>query len=133
MSKRISLISVVCLLGLVVSGFAQDAGGFVIVLKNGSSIKGRTLSRDEASGSLKLTMTESSSGSPKSYAVIAMDDAEAIRTSTTDTDSIVIRLLGGSELRCKEFGLNGDTVSVKLGTASRVDVRWAEIESISFR
>jgi len=115
--------------------FAQTAAeaGFVISLKNGSSVRGRTLARDEATGSLRLTMTESSTGSPKSYAIISMDDAESIRASSAETESIVVKLLGGSELRCKEFGLNGDTVSIKLGTASRVDVLWSQIESISFR
>ncbi len=107
--------------------------GFVISLKNGSSIRGRTLARDESSGNLRLTMTESSSGAPKSYAVISMDDADAIRASTADSDSIVIKLQGGSELRCKEFGLNGDMVTIKLGTASKIEVRWDNIESISFK
>jgi len=77
-------------------------------------------------------MTESNSGAPKSYAIIAMDDADSIRASTSETDSIRIKLLGGSELRCKEFGLNGETVTVKLGTASRIEVRWDQIESITF-
>ena len=118
---------------VALAAVAQDTQpGFVISLKNGSSIRGRTLARDE-SGNLRLTMSESSSGAPKSYAVIAMDDAEAIRASTADSDSIVIKLSGGSELRCKEFGLNGDTVTVKLGTASKIEVRWENIESISFK
>jgi hypothetical protein len=77
-------------------------------------------------------MTETGSGAPRSFAMVAMEDAESIRASTSDTDSIRIKLIGGSELKCKEFGLSGDVVSVKLGTASRVDVRWDQIESISF-
>lgn len=134
MKKRIITLALIISI-LSALAFAQDSteSGFVISLKNGSSVRGRTLARDEATGNLRLTMTESSTGSPKSYAIIAMDDAEAIRASSAETESIVIKLLGGSELRCKEFGLNGDTVSIKLGTASRVDVRWDQIESISFR
>jgi hypothetical protein len=110
----------------------QAAPGFVISLKNGSSVRGRTLTRDESSGKLRLTMTETSAGEPKSYALISMDDAETIRASSSDTDSIRIRLAGGSELRCREFSLSGDTVGVKLGSASRIEVRWDQIESISF-
>jgi hypothetical protein len=114
--------------------FAQDSGqpGFVITLRNGSKVVGRTLARDEASGKLRLTMTESSAGEPKSYALIAMEDAESIRASSADTDSIRIRVKGGTELRCREFGLGPDRVSVKIGTQSRVDVPWNQIESISF-
>jgi hypothetical protein len=113
---------------------AQDAGqpGFVITLRNGSKVVGRTLARDEASGKLRLTMTESSTGEPKSYALIAMEDAESIRASSADTDSIRIRVKGGTELRCREFGLGPDRVTVKIGTQSRVDVPWNQIESISF-
>jgi hypothetical protein len=122
------------MISLVSAIVAQESQpGFVIALKNGSSIRGRTLARDEASGNLRLTMTESSSGAPKSYAIISMDDAEAIKASTADSDSIIIRLQGGSELRCKEFGLNGDMVTIKLGTASKLEVRWENIESISFK
>ena len=106
--------------------------GFVITLKNGSTIRGRTLAREEGGGRLRLTMTETSSSEPKSYAVIATDDAESIRASTADTDSIRIKIRGGSELRCKEFILGADVITVKLGTASRVDVPWDQIESISF-
>ena len=106
-------------------------GGFVITLKNGSTIRGRTLTREEG-GRLRLTMTETPSSEPKSYAVIATDDAESIRASTTDTDSIRIKVRGGTELRCKEFVLGTDVITVKLGTASRVDVPWDQIESISF-
>ena len=134
MKKRNSLLSIAVSLMLAATIVAQDTAttGFVISLKNGSTIRGRQLSRDESTGNLRLTMTESSAGSPKSYAIIAMDDAEAIRASTSETDSIRIKLIGGSELRCKEFGLNGDVITVKLGTASRIDVRWDQIESITF-
>jgi hypothetical protein len=115
-------------------GIAQDAGqsGFVISLKNGSTIRGRTLTRDESSGTLRLAMTETGSGEAKSYAMISPDDAVDIRSSSADTDSIRIRLKGGSELKCKEFVLQGDAVAVKLGSASRVEVKWSDIESISF-
>ena len=115
-------------------GIAQDAAqpGFVISLKNGSTIRGRTLTRDESSGTLRLAMTETGSGEAKSYAMISPDDAVDIRSSSTDTDSIRIRLKGGSELKCKEFVLQGDAVAVKLGSASRVEVKWSDIESISF-
>ena len=124
------IIFVLTLTSLVVGQEAQP--GFVISLKNGSTIRGRTLSRDEASGTLRLVMSQSSGGAPKSYAVISMEDAEAIRASTADTESIRIRLLGGSELRCKEFGLSGNTISVKIGSASSAEIRWEQIESISF-
>lgn len=131
---KTAILTLMISLIVAVAAVAQDTQpGFVISLKNGSSIRGRTLARDETSGNLRLTMTESSTGAPKSYAVISMDDAEAIRASTADSDSIVIKLQGGSELRCKEFGLNGDMVTVKLGTASKIEVRWDNIESISFK
>lgn len=124
------------LIALIAPGLAiaQDAGqtGFIISLKNGSSIRGRTLTRDEASGSLRLAMTETGSGEARSYAVIVPDDAVDIRSSSSNTDSIRIKLKGGSELKCKEFVLNGDAVAVKLGSASRVEVKWSDIESISF-
>jgi hypothetical protein len=134
MKTKISIMSIVVVLVFVASTIAQESGaaGFVITLKNGSTMRGRTLARDEASGKLRLTMTESSGGSPKSFAIVSMDDAEAIRASTTESDSIRIKLVGGSELRCKEFGLNGDNLIIKLGTASRIEVRWDQIESISF-
>jgi hypothetical protein len=135
MKTKIIISSVVIVIMLALSAKAQEPPaqrGFVISLKNGSTIRGRTLARDESSGKLRLTMTEAGAGTPKSYAIISMDDAEAIRASSAETDSILIRLLGGSELRCKEFNLNGDSVSVKLGSASRVEVRWDQIESISF-
>ena len=123
------VIAIVLLLATMVS--AQESG-FVISMKNGSQIRGRVLARDEATGNLRLTMTETSGGAPKSYAIISMEDAETIRPSNTDTDSIRIKLRGGSELRCKEFSINGDVINVKLGSASRVDVSWDQIESISF-
>jgi len=125
-------IAATLLLTLLVA--AQDAAqsGFVITLKNGSTLRGRTLSREAASGKLRLAMAEGSGGEARTYAVIAPEDASDIRSSAAESDSIRIRLKGGSEIRCKEFALNGDTVSVKLGTASRVEVRWDEIESISF-
>lgn len=129
-----TLLSTLMVLILASFGIAQDAGqaGFVISLKNGSTIRGRTLTRDESSGTLRLAMTETSSGEAKSYAMISPDDAVDIRSSSTDTDSIRIRLKGGSELKCKEFVLQGDAVAVKLGSASRVEVKWSDIESISF-
>lgn len=112
---------------------AQETGesGFVISLKNGSTIRGRTLSRDDTTGKLRLAMTETA-GEARSYAIIAPDDTTEIRSSASEGDSIRIRLKGGSDLRCKEFSLNGDSVAVKLGSASRVEVRWTDIESISF-
>ena len=70
--------------------------------------------------------------SDSSYAVIAPEDTAAIQSSASASDSISIRLKGGSELRCKEFALSGDMVTVKLGTATRIEVRWNEIDSISF-
>lgn len=107
---------------------AQDStqSGFAISLKNGSTVRGRTLSRDETTGKLRLAMSENS------YAVIAPEDTVSIQSPAGATDSINIKLKGGSELRCKEFALNGEKVSVKVGTATRVEVRWGEIESISF-
>ena len=129
-----TLLSTLMVLILASFGIAQDAGqaGFVISLKNGSSIRGRTLTRDESSGTLRLAMTETGSGEAKSYAMISPDDAVDIRSTSTDTDSIRIKLKGGSELKCKEFVLQGDAVAVKLGSASRVEVKWSDIESISF-
>jgi hypothetical protein len=64
--------------------------------------------------------------------MISPDDTIDIRSSSSDTDSIRIKLKGGSELKCKEFVLQGDAVAVKLGAASRVEVKWSDIESISF-
>jgi hypothetical protein len=129
-----TLLSTLMVLILTSLAIAQDAAqpGFVISLKNGSSIRGRTLTRDESSGTLRLAMTETGSGEAKSYAMISPDDAVDIRSSSSDTDSIRIRLKGGSELKCKEFVLSGDAVAVKLGSASRVEVKWSDIESISF-
>jgi hypothetical protein len=130
---RITIAAAAAAALAVIPGFAQEpASGFVISLKNGSTIRGRTLSRDEASGRLRLTMTETSNNEPKSYAVIAMDDAEAIRAPVADTDSITIKLRGGSQLKCKEFILDADKITVKLGTRSQVEVPWDQIESISF-
>jgi len=130
-----TLLSTLMVLILASFGIAQDAAqaGFVISLKNGSTIRGRTLTRDESSGTLRLAMTETGSGEAKSYAMISPDDAVDIRSTSTDTDSIRIRLKGGSELKCKEFVLQGDAVAVKLGSASRVEVKWSDIESISFQ
>jgi len=126
---------IVTIIGLILAApiAAQDAGasGFVISLKNGSTIRGRTLSRDDATGKLRLAMTEEG-GEAKSYAVIAPEDTTEIRSSASDSDSIRIRLKGGSDLRCKEFSLNGDSVAVKLGSATKVEVRWTDIESITF-
>ena len=129
-----TLLSTLMVLGLASFGIAQDTGqtGFVISLKNGSTIRGRTLTRDESSGTLRLAMTETGSGEAKSYAIISPDDTVDIRSSSSDSDSIRIKLKGGSELKCKEFILNGDAVAVKLGAASRVEVKWSDIESISF-
>ncbi|HLG13531.1 MAG TPA: hypothetical protein VJH03_03260 [Blastocatellia bacterium] len=128
MNIKTALISVLAAMAMMAPATAQETGepGFVITLKNGSTVRGRTLSRDEASGTLRLTMT------PKSYAVVAVDDVGSIRASTSDTDSILIRVRGGSEIRCKEFGITGETVTIKLGTMSRIEVPWDQIESISF-
>ena len=133
MNIKTTLIITVIALILAAPIAAQDAGasGFVISLKNGSTIRGRTLSRDDATGKLRLAMTKAA-GEAKSYAVISPDDTTEIRSSASDSDSIRIRLKGGSDLRCKEFSLNGDSVAVKLGSASKVEVRWIDIESISF-
>ena len=134
MKIKIVLLLILFAVAFARSAFGQDSTqtGFVITLKNGSTIRSRTLLRDEATGKLHLTMTETSGGAPKSFAMVAMEDAESIRASASDSDSIRIKLIGGSELKCKEFGLSGDSVSVKLGSASRVDVKWEQIESITF-
>jgi hypothetical protein len=123
MKTKKTLLGIAAALALSVCVAGQDVAqsGFVISLKNGSTIRGRTLSRDNSTGKLRLSMTETGSGEPRSYAIISPEDA-----------SITISLRGGSQIRCKEFALNGDTVAVKLGSASRVEVQWAEIESISF-
>jgi hypothetical protein len=133
MKTRTVLMITLMTLILAVPSLAQEGGGpgFVITMKNGSSIRGRTLSRDETSGKLRLAMTEAA-GEAKSYAVIAPEDTSEIRSSAGEGDSIRIRLKGGSDLRCKEFSLNGDSVAVKLGSASKVEVKWSDIESISF-
>lgn len=132
-TKTIFLSAMLALILVVPAAAAQGAqSGFVISLKNGSTIRGRTLSRDETTGKLRLAMSEEAGGEAKSYAIIAPEDTTEIRSSASDSDSIRIRLKGGSDLRCKEFTLNGDSVAVKLGTASKVEVRWTDIESISF-
>jgi hypothetical protein len=128
MKKRLVWWTLAAMLGMAFVVAAQDSAqsGFVISLKNGSSVRGRQLTRDDATGKLRLAMTDNS------YAVIAPEDTSAIQSSASASDSISIRLKGGSELRCKEFALSGDMVTVKLGTATRVEVRWNEIDSISF-
>ncbi|HKP13872.1 MAG TPA: hypothetical protein VJZ91_17250 [Blastocatellia bacterium] len=128
MKKRLVWWTLAAILVATCGVAAQDSAqsGFVISLKNGSSVRGRQLTRDDATGKLRLAMTDSS------YAVIAPEDTSAIQSSASASDSISIRLKGGSELRCKEFALSGDMVTVKLGTATRVEVRWNEIDSISF-
>jgi hypothetical protein len=133
MKTRLGTLATAITLLMAFPIVAQETqSGFIISMKNGSSIRGRVLTRDETTGNLRLTMTETSGGTPKSYAIISMEDAETIRPSNTDTDSIRIKLRGGSELRCKEFSINGDLINVKLGSASRVDIAWDQIESISF-
>jgi len=128
MKKRLVWWTLAATLLMATAIAAQDStqSGFVISLKNGSSVRGRQLTRDDATGKLRLAMTDNS------YAVIAPEDTSAIQSSASASDSISIRLKGGSELRCKEFALSGDIVTVKLGTATRVEVRWNEIDSISF-
>ncbi len=126
------ILAIILALSFALAVHAQEGqSGFVILLKNGSAVRGRTLTR-EASGELRLAMTEASGGEARSYAIIAVEDTESIRASSSDTDSISIKLKGGSELKCKEFSLNGNSVIVKLGTASRIEVRWEDITSISF-
>lgn len=133
MKIKTTLIITVIALILAAPVAAQDAGasGFVISLKNGSTIRGRTLTRDDTTGKLRLAMTEAG-GEAKSYAVIAPEDTAEIRSSASEGDSIRIKLKGGSDLRCKEFSLSGDSIAVKLGSASKVEIRWSDIESISF-
>ena len=131
-AKSIILVLLTVLFLSPLASAQETQSGFIILLKNGSAVRGRTLTRDADTGRLRVSMTESSSGEPKSYAVIAMEDAESIRASSSEADTISIKLQGGSELKCKEFTLNGETVTVKLGTASRVEVRWEDIASISF-
>jgi hypothetical protein len=133
MKIKTTLIITVIALILAAPVAAQDTGasGFVISLKNGSTIRGRTLTRDDTTGKLRLAMTEAG-GEAKSYAVIAPEDTAEIRSSASDSDSIRIKLKGGSDLRCKEFSLSGDSIAVKLGSASKVEIRWSDIESISF-
>lgn len=128
MKIKITLLLIATAVITAASAVAQDTAqsGFEISLKNGSHVRGRTLSRDETTGKLRLAMSENS------YAVIAPEDTVSIQSPAGAADSISIKLKGGSELRCKEFALNGEVVAVKLGTATRVEVRWNEIESISF-
>jgi hypothetical protein len=128
MNMKATWLGIAAALILATSVAAQDSAqsGFVISLKNGSNVRGRMLTRDDTTGKLRLAMTDNS------YAVIAPEDTSDIRSSAAGGDSINIKLKGGSELKCKEFTLNGENLSVKLGTATRVDVRWNEIESISF-
>src|SRR5262250_2954930 len=133
MRKTTLFLACLLLLGPTTALRAQDtSAGFVITLKNGSSVRGKTLSRDDATGRLRLTMSESAGGEAKSYAIIAAEDTAEIKSSAAETDSIRIKLKGGSDIRCKEFSLTGESVTVKLGSASRVEVPWSEIESISF-
>ena len=133
MRKTTLVLACLLALGPATAVRAQDtSAGFVITLKNGSSVRGKTLSRDDATGRLRLTMSESAGGEAKSYAIIAAEDTAEIKSSAAETDSIRIKLKGGSDIRCKEFSLTGESVTVKLGSASRVDVPWSEIESISF-
>lgn len=128
MKIKITLLLIATAIITAASAVAQDTAqsGFAISLKNGSSVRGRTLSRDETTGKLRLAMSENS------YAVIAPEDTVSIQSPSGASDSISIKLKGGSELRCKEFALSGEVVAVRLGTATRVEVRWNEIESISF-
>ena len=128
MKKRLWLWMIAAMMLMAGAVAAQDStqSGFVISLKNGSSVRGRMLTRDDTTGKLRLAMTDSS------YAVIAPEDTSAIQSSASASDSISIKLKGGSELRCKEFALSGEVVTVKMGTATRVEVRWNEIDSISF-
>src|SRR4051812_27950403 len=111
MKIKITLLNIAAMLALTISAAAQDAGqlGFVISLKNGSTIKGRTLSRDDQTGKLRLSMTETGAGEARSYAIISPEDASDIRSSSSETDSIRINLKGGSQIKCKEFVLSGDT------------------------
>jgi hypothetical protein len=134
MKLKTTILFTIAALILAVPIAAQDAGqpGFVIKLKNGSMLRGRTLSRDDANGALRLVMTESVDTGAKSYAVIAAEDTAEITSSSSDSESIRIKLKGGSDLRCKEFSLSGDSVAVKLGSASKVEIKWSDIESISF-
>jgi hypothetical protein len=134
MKIKTTILFTIAALILAVPVAAQDAvqPGFVIKLKNGSTLRGRTLSRDDSNGALRLVMTEASDAGPKSYAVIAADDTAEITSSSSDSESIRIKLKGGSDLRCKEFSLSGDSVAVKLGSASKVEIKWTDIESISF-
>src|SRR5436190_1235876 len=76
-------VGVIC--SFVPPAAAQDTGGsgFVISLKNGSTMRGRTLSRDESTGKLRLAMTEAG-GEARSYAILAPEDTTEIRSSASD-------------------------------------------------
>jgi len=65
LKKTLVIITICLMLGVPI--LAQDTGaaGFIISLKNGSSVRGRTLSRDDATGKLRLAMTEDASGEAK--------------------------------------------------------------------
>ena len=130
--KKLFFTTVAFLIAISIAAQETSRPGFVIKLKNGSTLRGRTLSRDETTGALRLVMTEATDAAVKSYAVIAADDTSEISSSSSDSESIRIKLKGGSDLRCKEFLLNGDSVAVKLGSASRVEIKWSDIDSISF-
>jgi hypothetical protein len=125
-----AILTAFILLSVTVTVSAQEPG-FTLSLKNGSTLRGGALAREEGSGRLRLTMTESN-GTAKSYAVVAAEDIEAIRASSAGATSIKIKLLDGSELMCKEFSLSGDILSVKLGTASRLEIPWDQVESVNF-
>jgi hypothetical protein len=130
--KTLFFTTVAFLIAASIAAQEPSQSGFVVKLKNGSMLRGRVLSRDESTGALRLVMTEATDSTAKSYAVIAADDTSEISSSSSDSESIRIRLKGGSDLRCKEFSLNGDSVAVKLGSASRVEIKWSDIDSISF-
>ena len=67
MKKRLVVWTLAAMLVMATAVAAQDSAqsGFIISLKNGSSVRGRQLTRDEATGKLRLAMTDNS------YAVIA--------------------------------------------------------------
>jgi len=130
--KTLFVTTAAFLIAVSIAAQETSRAGFVIKLKNGSTLRGRTLSRDETSGALRLVMTEATDAAAKSYAVIAADDTSEISSSSSDGESIRIKLKGGSDLRCKEFSLSGDSVAVKLGSASKIEIKWSDIDSISF-
>src|SRR5260370_38460689 len=120
MNIKTLILSAICAILLAATAVAQDSSsaGFVITLKNGSTIRARTLARDDASGKLRLIMTETDAKEPKSFALIAMEDADAIRASTADTESIRIKVRGGTGMRSKELGVGPDELTVAIGTPS---------------